>query len=112
MTTQTEMFPPLQQPDKKRYTTIQGRFLQFHKLNPWVYKTLCTLARRMLAKGHQKIGVKMIWEVLRWHHYERTTDLQTDYHLDNRYTSRYARLIMSQEPDLKGVFETRKLTSE
>jgi len=105
------MFPPLVQPDKKRFTTIQSRFEQFHKLNPWVYKTLCTLARTMLVKGHQKIGVKMIWEVLRWHYYQQTVDVNRDFKLNNNYHAHYARLIMAQEPDLKGIFETRKLTA-
>ena len=111
MTTQTEMFPPLQQPDQNRFTTIQGRFEEFHRLNPWVYRTLCTLARTMTSRGHKSVGIKMLYEVMRWHYYQKTTDAGGDFKLDNRHTSRYARLMMENEPDLKGVFETRKLTA-
>ena len=31
-----------------------------------------------------------------------------DFKLNNNYVSRYARLIMAQEADLEGVFETRE----
>lgn len=106
------MFPPLQQPCKKRFTTIQGRFEEMHRLNPWVYRTLCSLARTLTSRGHKRIGIKMLYETLRWHYYQKTTGVGGDFALDNRYTSRYARLMMENEPDLKGVFETRKLTAE
>jgi len=46
--------------------------------------------------------------VLRWERAMKTTD-QTEWKLNNNYTSRYARLIMEQEPDLEGFFVTRGL---
>jgi len=88
--------------------TIDAQFEEFHRNNPEVYEELVRLARQMKARGHKRIGIKMLWEVLRWERAMKTTD-QTEWKLNNNYTSRYARLIMENEPDLKGFFVTRGL---
>lgn len=88
--------------------TIDAQFEEFHRNNPEVYEELVRLARQMKARGHKRIGIKMLWEVLRWERAMKTTD-QTEWKLNNNYTSRYARLIMEKEPDLKGFFVTRGL---
>jgi len=88
--------------------TLDAQFEEFHKNNPEVYEELVRLARQMKARGHKQIGIKMLWEVLRWERAMKTTD-QTEWKLNNNYTSRYARLIMEQEPDLEGFFKTREL---
>jgi len=88
--------------------TIDAQFEEFHRNNPEVYEELVRLARQMKARGHKQIGIKMLWEVLRWERAMKTTD-QTEWKLNNNYTSRYARLIMEQEPDLEGFFKTREL---
>lgn len=50
----------------------------------------------------------MIWEVMRWQMFLATKD-PSGFKLNDHYTSRYARLIMKQEPDLDGLFELRAL---
>ena len=40
-----------------------------------------------------------------------TTSDTSGFKLNDHYTSRYARLIMEREPDLRGIFRTRKLMS-
>lgn len=87
---------------------LDAQFEEFHKNNPEVYQELVRLARQMKARGHKQIGIKMLWEVLRWERAMKTTD-QTEWKLNNNYTSRYARLIMENEPDLEGFFVTRGL---
>lgn len=99
------------QPDTKRFTTIQEQFGEFHRLNPSIYNRLVSESRKLLGRGHKKIGMKMLFEVLRWLHYTQTEDPSSDFKLNNNYHSRYARLIMDCEPDLKGVFELRELKS-
>lgn len=83
------------------------KFEKFHASNPHVYAELVRLARQAVAKGRTRFGMKALWEVMRWHFWLNTTD--TDFRLNNNYSSRYARLIMQQEADLRGVFETREL---
>ena len=98
-------------PEHRPAATIQERFEEFHRLNPWVYDRLVKLARELHAKGMKHLGINMLWEVLRWQFYQQTTDPNSRWHMNDHYPSRYARRIMDTEPDLKGVFETRKLTA-
>lgn len=91
--------------------TIQDRFEEFHRLNPWVYDRLVKLARELHGKGMKHLGINMLWEVLRWQYYQQTNDPNSRWHMNDHYPSRYARLIMTNETDLNGIFETRKLTA-
>jgi len=90
--------------------SIERRFRQFHQQNPCVYQLLVQLAREAKRQGRSRIGVKMLWEVVRWN---LSKDLPNDqvYKLPNDYHSRYARLIMAQEKDLDKIFEVRPLRS-
>lgn len=87
--------------------TIEEAFLRFHAANPHVYRELVALARRAKRRGARKLGVGMMFEVLRWRHTLRTGG--DEFKLNNNYRSYYARLIMLRERDLAGIFETRRL---
>jgi len=116
MTAQLQLLP-LKQPDSKPDgipLTIQARFEQFDRLNPQVRSKLTEMARELHSQGHKKIGIKMLFEVLRWHYMQEIGPVQTTegYTLNNIFTAYYARAIMRSAPDLDGVFETRSLTSQ
>ncbi|MGB5760820.1 MAG: hypothetical protein WBM50_28150 [Acidimicrobiales bacterium] len=87
--------------------SIEANFLAFHEANPWVYTALVRLARDM---NRRPIGIGMLFEVIRWQ-YARATVSDDGLRLNNNFRSRYARLIMEQEPDLAGVFQIRELTT-
>lgn len=87
---------------------IQVSFEKFHADNPQVYKLLAQFARQVKASGRTQYGIENLFARLRWHVEIETTGDQ--FKLNNNMRSRYARLIMEQEPDLKGFFTTRKLT--
>lgn len=88
-------------------TTIAEAFLDFHNANPGVYKHLVRLARRARQRGANKIGIGMLFEVLRW---QRILETGGDvFKLNNNYRALYARLIMERESDLAGMFEIREL---
>src|ERR1035438_1757341 len=91
----------------ERPLTPEERFLAFHEANKHVYVALRKLALDLVDRGHERIGIGMLFEVLRWQHAMRTT--RSEYKLDNSLRSRYARLLMENEPKLAGVFETRVL---
>ncbi len=92
--------------------SIQTKFLHFHARNPAVYSGLVSLAREAKMRGRSKVGMKQLFEVLRWQWMiSGLPDEHEHYKLNNNYTSRYARLIMEQEPTLDGIFETRVLTA-
>ncbi len=92
-------------------TTIDSRFEAFHARHPEVYDELVDLAyQARRVAGRRRIGIGMLFEVLRW---EWTLaglpDDAEEFKLNNNYRSRYARLIMANNPDLDGLFELREL---
>jgi hypothetical protein len=89
--------------------SIQEQFQKFHELNPWVYRTLVKMTRDLVGRGRKRIGMKMLFEVLRWQWAMSTSDPSSDFKLNNNYHSRYARLIMTNERGLEDAFETRHL---
>jgi len=92
--------------------SIPERFKRFHSANRHVYDALVNLARQFRQRrGDSKIGIGMLYEVLRWNYY-MTTKSEDDYKLSNDFRACYARLIMSQEPDLKGIFQTKQSVAD
>lgn len=92
-------------------TKLDREFSRFHRENPAVFETLVRLARHALARGHRRIGIRMLWERMRW---ELTVEVEKrlgDFELNNNLTSRYARLIASECADLRDCFELRELRS-
>lgn len=98
---------PLIVPPHVEGDSIQQRFERFHEANPHVYRALVGMARDLKHRGRSRIGIGMLYEVLRWHYAMATGG--SDFKLNNNYRSRYARLIEAQEADLAGVFEKREL---
>lgn len=90
--------------------SIAERFERFHAANPHVYTTLVAMARRLKRHGCHRVGMKMLFERLRWEWFEQTAG--DTYKLNNNYTAYYARRIMRRERDLAGFFETRERTGK
>lgn len=98
---------PLVTPDHEAEATIEERFAAFHEANTWVYDALVALIRDWLATGHTRVGLKQMFEVLRWS-YGRSTVGDT-FRCNNDYTSRYARLILRRHPEWADAIEVREL---
>lgn len=90
-------------------SALQRAFDEFHAANPHVYEMLVRFARVALAAGRKRIGIGALYERMRWETWVTTTG--PEFKLNDHHRSRYARLMMAQEPDLAGVFETRALRS-
>jgi hypothetical protein len=88
--------------------TIEQRFQSFHSQNPQVYEALVALAHQAKAHGKTRVGIKALWERMRWDLWLQT-DSDEEFTLNNSFTSRYARLIAQREPDLADLFEFRRL---
>lgn len=84
-------------------------FAAFHRDHPEVYELLVRLTRQAVAAGHDRIGIAMLYELVRWEHMVGPSN--PTYRLNNNYKSRYVRMIAAREPDLATVFETRELRS-
>ena len=90
---------------------LERAFVEFHEKNPSVYERLVKLARDLRVRNpNRKLGIGMLYEVVRWMHYMETTDVE--YKLNNNHRSRYARMIMRNEADLADAFELRELADE
>lgn len=95
----------------ERESAIERAFWQFHEGNPHVYARLAALARELVGRGRRRIGIGMLFEVLRWHHMSTVGDAD-GFKLNNNYRALYARLLMASEPDLDGVFALRRIGRE
>ncbi|WP_405526810.1 hypothetical protein OG426_30525 [Streptomyces canus] len=97
----------VQQPAIDPGQSIQQRFEAFHALNPWVLRHLEALATDCVAKGFRRVGIGMLFELLRWRYGEAT---QGDaFRLNNNFRSRYVRLLIERHPEWTRLFETRTL---
>jgi hypothetical protein len=92
-----------------RGKTIRQQFEEFHEANPHVYELLAHFSRQLKATGRSRGGIRMVWERMRWELTIQTNRSPDGFKLNDHLTSRYARLLMEQEPDLAGFFETRHL---
>lgn len=86
--------------------SLEEQFDAFHGANPHVYAALHSLAVTLKRRGAKKAGIGQLFEVLRWQYALQTQG--SEYRLNNNYRSFYARLL-NEEPELRGMFETRTL---
>ena len=94
--------------NKDEDNSIPARFDRFHNANPQVYDCLVSLARQVMGRNRsRKIGIGMLYEVLRWEYFI-TTDSKDEYKLPNEFRACYARKIMKENADLAGCFHIRK----
>lgn len=101
---------PLVIPDYEPDATIQERFEAFHAANDWVLTALEDLTERWLATGSKRLGIGMLWEVIRWQYGRATSG--DEYRANNNFRSRYVRLMIDRHPDWADVFAVRELRAE
>lgn len=99
---------PAPEPGEQR-RSIDARFADFHHANPHVYTELLTLARHAHQRGYRRIGIELLFSALRWRSMMATTADEYGFKLNDHFTSRYARLIMTANPELAGIFATREI---
>lgn len=90
-------------------STIHQRFIRFHREHPEVYKHLVHLAVEAQLAGRQRIGMKALYEKLRWDYMVDPMYRHTEVKLPNNFTSRYSRMIMENVPSLRNMFSTADL---
>ncbi len=89
---------------------IDEAFNAFHLKNPRVYGIFRNLALKAIRLGKTKISAKMLIEVVRWN-YEMEMQGDEKFKINNNFTSRYARMFISRNPEYAKLFETRALIS-
>lgn len=91
---------------------LTAKFNAFHHDHPEVYERLLDMSLELLVAGVKHGSMKMLFEVLRFEFAKAgVRDDETGVTLNNSYTSRYARLLMANEPRLADWFDIRDLRS-
>lgn len=89
--------------------SIEKRFWIYHRDNPNIYNLIVHFAREAKKAGFSQYGISEIFGRIRWH-INMETKSNDGFKISNDLRSRYARLVMKQEPDLKGFFRIRPLS--
>ena len=106
------MFDPAPETDRarlEREASIDARFKLFHADNPHIYRELQRRAQALLDRGAKRIGIAAIVEAMR---YDAAIESKGDqWKINNDYRSRYSRMLLDWNPQLRGVLDTRELRS-
>lgn len=94
---------------RARAESIEVRFKRYHLDNPHVYERLREAAMKLVERGHKRLSICMLFEVVRFRGMTSTESNEGAFALCNTYKPFYARLLMDNEPELAGVFELRAL---
>ena len=92
-------------------------FEQFHRDNPRVYELFKQYTRAIVMVGRArgmkdkkiKTSAKLIINRIRWEVYMET--LTDDFKINDAFTSRYARLFITEHPEWGHLFELREIRS-
>lgn len=92
-----------------RHLTLQERFEEWLATDQGrhAYTEVVAMAYRIRATGMRRYSMKALWEVIR-RDQQTVGGPQAVFKLNNDYTSRMARRVMADFPDLAGCFETRE----
>jgi vacuolar-type H+-ATPase subunit E/Vma4 len=90
-------------------STIDQRFAEFDSANPHIYRRIIEMLAEAKRRGKTRIGIKMLLEALRWEEFLRIDRDAGDYRINNSFSSRYARKVIAERPDLGALLETRRL---
>ena len=88
---------------------LEARFQAYHREHPEVYREFRQAAEQLLCRGIRHYGAKAIMEVVRFHRAVSGEGPGEPFKINNNYTSRYARLLQSDDPRFSEFFETREL---
>jgi hypothetical protein len=96
-----------EQPAPPELDHIEQCFWKFHLRHPRVYEELRNHAINLKRRGRKHYGVKALFEVIRYHRALETDEPGKQWLLNNNYSALYARLLMKNEPELRGFFRLR-----
>lgn len=95
--------------DLPHEATPRELFEAFHARNPGVYSELERMCQALVDRGRRRIGIGMLFEVLRWNYYLATTDPDSEFRLNNNHRAYYARLIIERHPEWADLFQLRQV---
>lgn len=97
-------------PSAREPDTLQARFEVWLADNAHIYWAFREAALNLKRRGRTRIGMKHLAEELRWN--SGLYSIGTEFKIDNNFTSRIARKLLEDCPELEGFLELRKLQRE
>jgi hypothetical protein len=94
--------------ERKATKTVSDKaqsFWEFHTANPTIYLALVELAKGLRRQGYSSWSIKGLIETVRC---RSALEGMKVAEINNNHTAYYARLLMSNEPELNAFFELRK----
>ncbi|MEV5878033.1 hypothetical protein AB0L75_28170 [Streptomyces sp. NPDC052101] len=82
--------------------TLVDRFAAFDAEHPYIYRALERLTAERLAAGATRVGLKGLFEDLRWQLPQGVRGL------NNNFTALYARKLIADHPHWVSAFELRR----
>src|SRR4051812_12291868 len=87
---------------------IQARFDEFGQEHPEVYALFRQFAQEVRLAGHRKFSADAILHRIRWE-YDVNRRRDGGFKINDHFSSRYARRLMTDDRSFVGFFETREL---
>jgi hypothetical protein len=84
----------------------EAKYLAHREAHPEVFDKLVALARRAKDRGWKRIGMRMLWETLRWTTGPTEKDRE-GFAWNDHLAPYYSREIVRTCPDLASMFEIR-----
>ncbi len=89
--------------------TIQTAFEKFHQENPLIFELFTKYAQEVKDIGFSHYSAKAVFERVRWHVAIKTVSTTDKFKLNNNFTSRYARMLITMDSTFDGFFRNRTL---
>lgn len=89
---------------------LDVRFAEYVAAHPWFLPRLAELARGWKSRGFAHMSVDMLFHQLRIEVWQ--AEGNDSFKVNNSYSSRAARALMTNYPDLIGFFHTRQLKGD
>ena len=84
---------------------IEEQFVAFHTHHPEVFDLFKTFASDVRTRGFAHYSSKALMERIRW--YTEIETGQTDFKINNNFSSGYARLLIQIDPSFSNFFALR-----
>lgn len=88
--------------------TIQERFEQFDRENPEVFELIVGQVKKAIEAGKEKFSIKVVVEWIRWETFVQPIP-GGPYKLNNDFSSRYSRKLITMFPHWEKHIEQRCL---
>jgi len=81
-------------------------FSNYDSEHPEIWELYKAIAFELIQSGRRKIGSKLIFEIIRWHHFVKSNE---PFKVSNNYTAHYARKFVNHFPQYAGLFNFKPL---